>query len=428
MNINETKAWILGRGARKDRYGLDKMYYILEELDAPHLDYCCVVVGGTNGKGSVTAIAESILKECDDYNIGTLTSPHLIDMRERIRIQGEKLPDKYWINGVKELKQIYKVMDKEPSLGSPSFFETISALAFWSFRETERDLVIMEVGLGGRFDATNSCDPEISVVTNIGTDHEEFLGKGKPNIAREKLGIIRKKRPLITSEKDPGILKIFTEKCKAKKSPLVLAKDCEYFSVINSNSDGHLIKLPFSENEVFLSLPGQHQLSNLSLALELIMQLRKHGFQIPDEAIEKGIAEVKWPGRLQWVESNPPVLLDGAHNPEGLETLVNYLETFPPERPVNILFGTLKDKPMLDMADRLAKFGKKLCFVPPTSNRAFKREDFDAAFADRKNKSWVWYDDFIKAFEECRKDSNSIIVTGSLYLISEALKYLDENV
>jgi dihydrofolate synthase/folylpolyglutamate synthase len=427
MNINEAKAWILDRGARKDRYGLDKMYHILEELGQPQREYVNVVIGGTNGKGSVTAIAECILSECEDYNIGSLTSPHLIDMRERIRIQGEKLPDKFWLNGIKELEPIFKVMDKEPSLGSPSFFETVTALAFWSFRETERDIVLLEVGLGGRFDATNSCEPEISVITNIGTDHEEYLGKGKPNIAREKLGIIRKKRPLITSEKDPEMLEIFTNACKEKKTELVVAKDFNYFSLCESSVYGHKIRFAFSDEPVFLGLPGEHQLTNLSLALELIMRLRNHGFNIPDEAIIAGVSKVKWPGRLQWVDANPPVLLDGAHNPEGLETLVNYLETFPPKNPVNIIFGTLKDKPMLDMADRLKKFGHKLCFVPPTSNRAFTHEDFNEAFKN-DDRGWVWYDDFNIAFEECRKDSNSIIVTGSLYLISEALKHLHEEV
>jgi dihydrofolate synthase/folylpolyglutamate synthase len=427
MNINEAKAWILNRGARTGRYGLDKMHYILDELENPQREYACIVIGGTNGKGSVTAMTESILINCQEYNIGSLTSPHLVDMRERIRIQGRKLPDCYWLNGIKKLKPVYKVMDKEPSIGSPGFFETITSIAFNAFYETERDIALLEVGLGGRFDATNSCEPEISLITNIGTDHEEFLGKGKTNISREKLGIIRKKRPLITSEKVPEILEIFKETCKKNKTELVLAGEDGYFSVINSTPDGHLIKFPFTDEEVFLHLPGAHQLDNLKLTLELIKRLRKHGFSIPDEAIVSGIAQVRWPGRLQWIESDPPVLLDGAHNPEGLETLISYLDEFPPEKPVNIIFGTLQDKPMLEMAERLKKYGKQLCFVPPTCNRAFSREDFEKAYAGLP-RSWVWYDDFAEAFELCRKDCNSMIVTGSFYLVSEALKQLQADV
>lgn len=427
MNINETKTWILNRGSRKGPYGLEKMHYILDELKNPQNDYVCVVIGGTNGKGSVTAIAESILAQCSDYNSGSLTSPHLMDMSERIRIQGEKLSAKTWISGAEELKQIYKVMDKEPSLGSPGFFETISALAFWAFKETERDIVLLEVGLGGRFDATNACEPEISVITNIGTDHEEFLGKGKANIAREKLGIIRKKRPLITSEKDPEILSIFKETCAKAKATLIEAEAFKHFSLCESRPEGHLVKLATSEAPVFLSLPGEHQLTNLSLALEIVMKLREHGFEIPDEAIEAGISNVNWPGRLQWIDLKPPVLLDGAHNPEGLESLVKYLEDFPPEKPVNFILGTLKDKPMLEMAERLNKFAHRLCFVPPTCTRAFSKEDFGEIFKE-KPANWVWHDSFAEAYDKCKDDGSSIVVTGSLYLISDALKHLKSDV
>jgi dihydrofolate synthase/folylpolyglutamate synthase len=427
MNINEAKSWILERGSRKGRYGLEKMHYLLSELENPQHEYACVVIGGTNGKGSVTAITESILINTEEYQIGSLTSPHLLDMDERIRIQGRKLEEKHWLNGVKELKNIFKVMDKEPSIGSPGFFETITALAFHAFRETERDIVLLEVGLGGRFDSTNSCEPEISVITNIGTDHEEYLGKGKPNIAREKLGIIRKKRPLLTTERDPEILDIFRETCANNLTEMVPVEDFNYFSLIESTPDGHKIQLNFADTPVFMPLPGAHQLTNLSLALELIMRLRLHGFEISDDAIIKGIAQVRWPGRLQWIEGNPPVLLDGAHNPEGLETLVNYLEAFPPKNPVNIIFGTLKDKPMLEMAERLKKFGHRLCFVPPDSNRAFSKEDFNLAF-ENSPCNWTWFDSFIDAFELCKTDGKTIIVTGSLYLVSEALREIKKHV
>lgn len=427
MNINEAKKWILDRGSRKGRFGLEKMHYLLDELENPQREYVCVVIGGTNGKGSVTAIAESILIHCEDYQIGSLTSPHLLDMDERIRIQGAKLPNKDWLEGVEQLKDIFKIMDKEPSIGAPGFFETVTAIAFRAFRETERDIALLEVGLGGRFDSTNACEPEISVITNIGTDHEEYLGKGKANIAREKLGIIRKKRPLLTTERDPEILAIFRETCEKTGAEIVEVKDFNYFSLVESTPEGHLIKLNFADEPVFMPLPGEHQLTNLSLALELVMRLRSHGFAIDDEAIIQGIAKVSWPGRLQWIEGTPPVLLDGAHNAEGLETLVRYLEAFPPQKPVNIIFGTLKDKPMLEMAERLKKFGKHLCFVPPESNRAFSKEDFNLAFKNMPN-DWVWFDSFKEAFALCKSDGSSVVVTGSLYLVSEALREIKKNV
>ena len=193
MKIHETLNWIIAQGPRTGRYGLDRMEFLLEELENPEKEYACVLIGGTNGKGSVTSILESILINCQEYQIGTFTSPHLLDLRERIRIQGTPLENKYWLQGVKALRPIIKLMKKEESIGPAGFFETVTALAFWAFRETERDLVLLEVGLGGRFDATNTSDPEISVITKIGTDHQIYLGDSKLAIAKEKLGIIRKK-------------------------------------------------------------------------------------------------------------------------------------------------------------------------------------------------------------------------------------------
>jgi len=421
MKISEAIGWLTERSARTGPYCLDRINFLLEELEQPHLEYVSVLVGGTNGKGSVTAITEAILANCDDYITGSFTSPHLTDLRERIKIGRKNISDTTLINGVSRLWEIYRLMEKEASIGIPSFFECITAMAFFAFKEEELDLAIVEVGLGGRFDSTNSCNPEISVITNIGTDHQEFLGQGKLSIAKEKLGIVRKKRPLITGEKDPEILKEFEKACSKSQSPLIIARPENHFELVESRSDGHSVRIKNMSEDVFLPLPGNHQLDNLAIALELINQLKNNGFAISDEAILKGIGEVRWPGRLQWIDGTPKVLLDGAHNAEGMESLTSYLKAFPPPGPVNIIFGSLKDKPADEMADSLSKFGQRLCFVPPPCGRALNRDDFDSQLS---NKGWEWFDDFKTAFEECRKNAGTVIVTGSLYLISEALKCL----
>ena len=419
MKIHEATRWILDRGVRTGPYGLDRISFLLEELDSPQNNCACVLIGGTNGKGSVTAITESIMLQCQDYMTGSFTSPHLVDIRERIKIQGRPLPDKLWIKGTEAIQEVCKIMEKEASIGPASFFEAVTALAFWGFNESEIDLALVEVGLGGRFDSTNACSPEISVITNIGTDHQEYLGTGKLAIAREKLGILRKNRPLITAEKAPEILAEFETACKKSNSQLIIARPVGNFEVIESNAEGHLIRLPESEEPVFMALPGEHQLDNLAIALELVKQLRKHGFDIPDEAISKGIAGARWPGRLQWIKGNPPLLLDGAHNAEGLASLVSYLRDFPPPAPLNIIFGALKDKPFVDMAEQLAQFGQYLCFVPPQCSRTMTREQFDATPLAEK---WQWHDNLQEALANCRQNAGCVLVTGSLYLISEALK------
>ncbi|NCB40142.1 MAG: bifunctional folylpolyglutamate synthase/dihydrofolate synthase [Erysipelotrichia bacterium] len=425
MKTFEALNWLHERGVRTGPYSLDRINHILEELNNPHHDYASVLIGGTNGKGSVTAITESIMACCPDYLSGSLTSPHLVDIRERIKIMGKPLADKFWADGVTQLQEVFKLMEKESSIGPASFFEAVTALAFWAFKEAEIDLAILEVGLGGRFDATNSSSPEISVITNIGTDHQEYLGEGKLSIAREKLGIIRKNRPLITGEKSPEILEIFAEECKKRNSPLIIARPGQNFELLESRPDGHLIKTAFAPEPLFVALPGDHQLENLAIALELVMQLRKNGFAVPDEAISQGITAVRWAGRLQWIPGTPAILLDGAHNAEGLETLVTYLQKFPPAPPLNIIFGGLKGKPLPEMASRLSQFGAKLCFVPPQASRSLSKQEFDATFADQK---WQWFDSFAEALEFCRNDASTILITGSLYLISDALKHLNKNV
>jgi len=422
MKISEAVAWLFQRGVRTGPYGLDRIKFILEELENPQRDYACVLIGGTNGKGSVTAVTESIMACCPEYVTGSLTSPHLVDIRERTKISGRPLADKYWINGVKKMQEVCKILDKEASLGPASFFETVAGLAFWAFRENDLDLAIIEVGLGGRYDATNATNPEISVITNIGTDHQEYLGTGKIAIAREKLGIVRKKLPLITGEKEPEVLVEFERVCKENQSPLIKCRQQDYFELIESRADGHLLKIPEISEPVFLTLPGDHQLENLAITLALVEQLRKNGFEIPANAVADGIGKARWPGRLQWIDGEPPVLLDGAHNAEGIETLACYLDKFPPTRPLNIIFGALKGKPLEEMAQKLSEFGHKLCFVPPPCSRTISRQEFESTPLPEK---WQWFDSFAAAFAECRSDCGTVLATGSLYLISEAIKELD---
>jgi dihydrofolate synthase/folylpolyglutamate synthase len=415
----EAEKWILDRGTHKGDYTLDRIEYLLDELKSPQREYACILIGGTNGKGSVTAITESILLNCEDYQIGSYTSPHLLSLRERIKIQGEPVPENLVVKGVKEIKEVTKLMDKEPSIGYPAFFEVMTALGFWALRESDTDIALVEVGLGGRLDSTNACEPEISVITNIGTDHQQYLGDSKDKIAHEKLGIIRKNRPLITTEKDPAILEIFQKECDEKKAKLVVIKANYGFELIESTKEGHKIKLPFADEAIFFPMPGAHQLENLSLVMAIIEQMRKNGFEIPDEAIVKGIKNAHWDGRLQWIKGVPELLLDGAHNNEGLETLVAYLNTYFNNESLNIIFGALKDKPFAEMAKRLEPFGNKLCFVPPTCPRRPSKEDFEKSGISEK---WQWFNDYKSAFEACMADKeHKILVCGSLYLISDAL-------
>ncbi|MBF0547775.1 MAG: hypothetical protein HQM08_25280 [Candidatus Riflebacteria bacterium] len=419
MEIENDFIWLEKHLACRGPYGLHRIEFLMERLENPQFDTPSVLIGGTNGKGSVTMILESIATASGEYNIGSTISPHLINFRERIRIQGENLSEELWLEGIKQIKPHVKLMEREPSIGEPSFFELVIALFFWSLRETLRDLAFVEVGLGGKLDATNLIHPEISVITNIGTDHKEFLGPDKPSIAIEKLGIVRKKGTLITSEKDPQILEIFRKDCSEKKANLILSKPENYFSLLGSTPKNHLLKLPCATEPIRFSLPGMHQLENLGLALSVIDKLRMNGFQIPDNAIVEGIEKVKWPGRLHWIEGNPPILLDGAHNQEGLQSLIDYLQKFPLPRPVHLILGVLSNKPVVNMAKHLSNFADTLSFVPPNTSRAITEAEFNEQIKPL-NPKWKWCPSLPMALEE-GKNSATILLSGSLYLVADFL-------
>ncbi|HOY68579.1 MAG TPA: folylpolyglutamate synthase/dihydrofolate synthase family protein [Candidatus Ozemobacteraceae bacterium] len=419
MDFSAAREWIGRRDFITGPFGLHRMEYLTDKLDNPQHDVPCVVIGGTNGKGSVTAILESIIVAGGLYQTGSTVSPHLVELSERIRIQGEPLDESFWIRGVETLQEIVTTMDREPSIGAPSFFEIVTALALWAFRETERDLAFVEVGLGGRLDATNIVHPEVSVITNIGTDHQELLGPDKPSIAREKLGIIRPKVPLVTGEQDPAILALFESAIAGKKIPLHRVAPGKGFRLVKSTARGHRLELEGADGEIFFPLPGAHQVTNLSIALEVVNCLRSRGFDIPAESVAEGIQNVRWPGRLEWHEGSPPVLLDGAHNDEGLESLLAYLDAFPPPRPLHLIFGALQKKPYPRMAAELARRADTLAYVSPPTPRAIPAAEVGRILAS--DSRWNAHDSLDAALVAGSR-AGSILVTGSLYLVAEYLR------
>ena len=418
MKSHEAEKFLLQREICVGPFGLHRIGFLCEKLGNPQLEYPVVLVGGTNGKGSVTAILESVFRAAQTYQTGTMISPHLFSLHERIRLNGDFLPGNLLSEGLSAMMEFIRIMEKEPSLGPPSFFELITAIGFLTFRETLRDIALVEVGMGGRLDATNISSPEVSVITNIGTDHKEQLGDTREKIAVEKLGIIRKKRPLVTGEKDPVILEIFKQKCAEKGAVLVHASDSKLFSLVSSHPRGHRIEI--SGSEIDFPLAGSHQLENLAVALATIRELRNNGFEITPKQLSAGISSATWPGRLQWVDHSPPVLLDGAHNHEGLISLSKYLDEFPLPQPAHIILGTLRDKPFTEMASLLSQRGVQLTFVPPPCRRSLSKSEFEESIKATDHR-WEWADDLDSAIKRV-PSAASVLVTGSLYLISDFIR------
>jgi dihydrofolate synthase/folylpolyglutamate synthase len=420
MTFEASLDWLAGREVCSGPFGLHRMEFLMERLEKPHLDVPGVLIGGTNGKGSVAAILESIVAATGDYQVGATISPHLVSVTERIRLGKRPMPPELWCEGVERLQEITSLMDREDSVGSPSFFELITALAFWAFRD-QVDLGIIEVGLGGRLDATNVKNPEVAVLTNIGTDHMEILGPDRPTIAGEKLGIVKKKGCLITGEQDPVILDLFRADCQRKNAEFQAIAPQAVFSDVESHARGHVVTLRDSGLRLPFPLPGRHQLNNLALSLRVIARLRANGFEITDEAISQGVAEVAWPGRLQWLDGSPPVLLDGAHNEEGLQSLLGYLDEFPLPRPCTLIFGALKNKPVETMARQLGARCDHLVYVPPPTSRSLSRNDFEEVVHPLDSR-WNWQDSLAEALAGA-DPKGPVLITGSLYLVAEYLRF-----
>lgn len=384
---------------RNMKLGIEHLKALLEELDNPQKDLKCIHIGGTNGKGSTTNYTRSILEE-HGYRVGTFTSPHLVKHNDRIRINNESITDQvllYYINKTFPLWEAHEL----------SMFEIDMLISLMYFKDQNVDWVIYEVGLGGRLDATNVITPVVSAITNIGYDHMQILGNTLAEIAYEKGGIIKQNGVLITTEDKEETLEVFKNICKERQAKLILVDKKE--AIIEDKS------YLFTLNNVEYKLTNQaiYQVDNATLALNIVKHLN---IKLEDEKLKNAIEKTNWPGRFE--EILPSVYLDGAHNKEGVSKLVESLKILP--KPWVIVFTALGDKEHHDMIEKLLSQANKLIITEFNFIRAISAEelaeDFDVEIiADYKD-----------AIEQGIKDKQdgTLIITGSLYFISEARSYL----
>ena len=330
-------------------FGLTHVQRILDAIGNPHREIQAIHVGGTNGKGSTAAMMSSILQK-EGYRVGLYTSPHLVRFTERIKVNGKEIEEK-------EVAVLTESMRKEieaAGITPPfTFFDFTTAMAFSYFHQKLVDLAILEVGLGGRLDSTNVVDPLISIITNIAKDHEEYLGKTILKIAREKGGIIKKGRPLITAATQPQVLRLYSKICQEKKSPYFrVGKEFRY----DRGEDGDFDYQGLNRKlwSIHLNLKGVHQALNATTALGAMEVLEDLGYPVSTNAMIDGLREVDWPGRLELVSSSPRVILDGAHNPAGALVLKESLEKEFQYHRLILLVGIMKDKDAQSMLHLLA--------------------------------------------------------------------------
>jgi dihydrofolate synthase/folylpolyglutamate synthase len=386
VTYQESLGWLYSTQQFGIKLGLDNIRRLLNALGAPHERLSLLHVAGTNGKGSVCAMLDAMLRAAG-RKTGLYTSPHLIDFRERIRVGGKKIPREAATHGLETLRQVTTDWDR-----SPSFFEFTTALAVQHFADSGCEFVVLETGMGGRLDATNVVTPVVSVITPIALDHMRWLGKTVAEVAWEKAGIIKPSVPVVSARQDRAAAKVIARRAKELGCSL---------TVVEAAWDG-----------AELALRGGHQRENAALA---IASLRAAGLRISDDAILQGLRDVRWPGRFQVLGER--FVLDGCHNPHAAKQLVvNWRHHFGTEQ-ADVIFGALADKDYLKMLQILAPITREVLLVRVRSERAANPKDLASACP-------VPHRIFAGAKDALAASQGRTLVTGSLFLVGEVLELL----
>ena len=435
------------------KFDLKHMRVLLEAMGHPQKTFPSVLIAGTNGKGSTAATLASILR-ASGLKTGLYTSPHLIRINERVRVQAEPIDDDEFarlhgaVDGVAE-----RLVQEGELPWHPSFFEMMTAIAFSHFSRERVDLAVLEVGMGGRLDATNVVEPLLSVITDISLDHQKFLGNTVSEIAREKAGIIRRGVVVVTLPQQPAANDVIGNTILDLEAIAVSA--VRYVPPLSPGSKPYLVtrtrnqSLPgeqaatASENwyqyplqvmgkEILVQSPlvGRHQLRNVALAIAGAEELAKHGLLgITPTSIERGIRETRWPGRFQVIRANdlwPEIVLDVAHNPAGAWALRSALSERYDDRPLIFVFGAMRDKAISEMTEILFPLAVRVMVTRPANPRSAAPEEIQQA-ASRTGTDMEAENDVGRALERARSRAPKnavIVITGSIYLVGEAMRSL----
>src|SRR5712692_9228792 len=371
MDFNQALSYLLSLGHETltIKLGLANTETLLAALGNPHREFPAVQIAGTNGKGSTAVTLNSICREAG-IRTGLFTSPHLISITERISVDSEQISEADFARFTAQVKETVKELVKQGTLETlPTFFEHVTAIASLAFREAKVDLAILETGLGGRLDSTTAAGAEIVAITQIAMDHEEYLGHSLKEIAAEKAAIIR-----------PGVTAVVAP--QKEEALEVIVRRCEAVGVEPGFVE------PSRYENISTGLRGRHQIDNAATAIALAEALRENGFAISREAIIKGVANARHPGRLELWEGSPRVLFDGAHNPAAARALRDYLDEFV-KQPVTMIFGAMRDKALDEMASILFPAADKLILAEFDNPRAAPLEMLKLAVPDNSDEAKV---------------------------------------
>ena len=432
MNFEEATKYLYGLGNETlaMKLGLESVRALARALGDPQLKFPAIHIAGTNGKGSTAAMTASVLRAAG-LRAGLYTSPHLVSITERIRIGAEEIAPDEFARLTADVRAAGERLVAENALPAPpTFFEQVTMIAYLYFAEKKVDLAVLEVGLGGRLDATNICEPVVSAITPVGFDHQKYLGDTLESIAGEKAGIVKPGAPVVIAPQSVEAMKVIVARCEEMNAPMIVTSDP--FDVEAAGGDENIGRYRFryrassGEYALQLRLRGRHQVTNAVVAIHIAEQLRIAGFDIPRAAIVAGLNNAEWPGRLEMIRPSPsqaPLLLDGAHNIDGARSLRDFLNGHFRSIPITIIFGAMADKSFGEMGDILFPAANQVIVTSVASLRA---ADI-AAIAEAVNHDVIRMDNAGKALNEALRitpPDGLIVVCGSLFLVGEVRQSL----
>ena len=405
--------YALGNEIKTAKLGLDRIRQVLDALGRPQ-DRCRFVhVAGTNGKGSVCAMIESVLRAGGDRT-GLFTSPHLAEPTERIRIDGRPIGSDEFAAA---FNRVHAASEELLAAGTidlhPTYFETVTAMAMLVFADRKTDRVVLEVGLGGRLDATNVVSPELCVITPIDFDHEMYLGRSIEAIAGEKAGILKPGVPAVFARQRPEAEAVLS----ARATDIARTSDWRIQDLELTARESRFRLEPVGLN-IVCPLAGEHQVENAVTAARALDRLA-----VPRAAIERGIAEAQWPGRLERISERPEIIVDGAHNPAGARALAAYIERFYNGRRVRLIFGAMRDKAVAEIGGILFPLAAEVIVTAPRQSRALSPE----AMRDIVDNLELRVAPDLEAALALVGDAapeDVVFITGSLFLVAEARQIL----
>ena len=403
--------YTLGNEVKTAKFGLERIRTVLDALGRPQDRLRFVHVAGTNGKGSVCAMLESALR-ADGRHTGLYTSPHLAEPTERIRIDGVPLSAERFADA---FNRIHATVEKLVADGAidmhTTYFETVTAMALLVFAEERVDMVVLEVGLGGRLDATNVVVPDLAVITPVDFDHEAYLGKSLESIAGEKAGILKRGVPAVFARQRPESARVLEDRAAALGATVVRTEDTP---VRGLELDARGSRFLIGKLRIHCPLAGEHQVENAVTAAVALTRLG-----VADSAIETGIARTRWPGRLEHVSESPEIILDGAHNPAGARALAAHIRRFYATRRIRLIYGAMRDKAIEEISGILFPLAQQVIVTAPRQARALSPGAMHGISDHPDLVIARGIEDALALVGDASRE-DVVIVTGSLFLVAEA--------